>query len=84
MIATQPHECAKCRQRWGGLNTSHCSACHQTFTGLTAFDKHRDGNHAHGTRHCVAPQSVGLVDAGRGYPCWGHPSTGEWSWGEPA
>ena len=38
------HAAACCGARFGGLNTAHCSGCHQTFTGLTAFDKNRDGN----------------------------------------
>lgn len=67
--------CSRCDAWWGGLNTSHCSACHQTFTGLSAFDKHRTGSHANSTRHCVAPESVGLVDAGRAYPCWAFEGT---------
>lgn len=69
----QPHSCNGCDARWGGYNTSHCSACHQTFTGLTAFDKHRDGNHANSTRRCLPPDLVGLIDSGRDYPCWGFP-----------
>ncbi|GAS98826.1 uncharacterized protein RMCC_5791 [Mycolicibacterium canariasense] len=68
--------CARCTNRWGGLNTAHCGACHQTFTTTSAFDKHRDGNHAQGTRHCVDPSTVGLVNAGRAYPCWGWPNDG--------
>lgn len=75
--------CGRCSNRWGGLNTAHCPRCHQTFTGLTAFDKHRDGNHAHGTRHCVDPAKVGLVDAGRGYPCWGQPGGETDFWRNP-
>jgi hypothetical protein len=80
-------ECGTCHSWWTGQLTSHCSGCHRTFTGLTAFDAHRDGNHANGTRHCVDPatltdskgQPAPLVDAGRSYPCWGYPSDGtEW------
>ncbi|WP_437340034.1 FDXHR family putative zinc-binding protein [Mycolicibacterium conceptionense] len=73
----QPHGCAGCDARWGGYNTSHCSGCHRTFTGLTAFDRHRDGDHANSTRHCVSPESVGLIEAGRAYPCWGFPGDPE-------
>ncbi len=65
--------CGRCSSRWNGLETSHCAACHQTFTGETAFNKHRAGSHGRGTRHCVEPVSVGLVDAGRAYLCWGLP-----------
>lgn len=71
---SQPHECAGCDNRWGGLNTAHCAACHRTFTSPTAFDKHRAGKFTDDTRHCEDPASVGLVDAARAYPCWGQPS----------
>ena len=71
------HGCTRCTNRWGGLNTAHCAACHETFTGLTAFDAHRTGSHAKSTRHCANPTDVGLVNAGRAYPCWGFPSDGK-------
>lgn len=92
--AKLPYECAKCHTRWGGLNTSHCSACHITTTGITAFDAHRTGSHTatgeaiidkgktepRGPRRCLPPESVGLVDAGRAYPCWGLPNDGrDWA-----
>lgn len=71
----------RCGAWWSGLNTCHCSAkkCHQTFTGIGAFNKHRAGSHA-GTRYCVDPAIVGLVDAGRNYPCWGSPDEDD-RWG---
>jgi hypothetical protein len=69
--------CPRCRNEWGGLKTAHCTVCHQTFTTVGAFDKHRDGSHADDTRHCVDPESVGLVNAGRAYPCWGFPGRDE-------
>lgn len=65
--------CPRCDARWGGLKTCHCTGCHQTFTVQSAADKHRAGKHTNDTRHCVDPASVGLVDAGRSYPCWGFP-----------
>jgi hypothetical protein len=68
--------CARCRARWGGLKTAHCSACHETFTVVAAFDKHRAGSHARG-RYCLDPAAVGLVDAGRAYRCWGFPGRDE-------
>ena len=70
--------CARCPARWGGLKTAHCDACHQTFTVVAAFDKHRAGSHTHDDRHCLDPAAVGLVDAGRAYPCWGFPGRGEY------
>jgi len=73
------HTCSKCDSVWGGLNTAHCTACHHTFSGITAFDKHRTGSHVTG-RYCLTPTEVGLVDSGRAYPCWGFPGGDEhWS-----
>jgi hypothetical protein len=51
-------ECGGCGERWTGLTPCHCPACHRTFSGITAFDKHRDGNHARGTRHCLDPATM--------------------------
>ncbi len=67
--------CPKCRLGWSGLSTAHCTACHRTFTTIGAFDRHRTGSHAKDTRSCLAPDTVGLVDAGRLYPCWGYAPT---------
>ena len=71
-------ECSRCDNWWAGLSPHHCGSCHQTFTSLTAFDAHRDGNHAHDTRHCVDPSTVGLVRKNRAYPCWGFKAHVEW------
>lgn len=49
--------------------------CHQTFSSLSAFDKHRDGSHSQATRHCLEPVAAGLVDARRNYPCWSLPGS---------
>jgi hypothetical protein len=65
-----PHHCGKCDNRWHGYNTAHCGACHQTFTAVTAFDKHRTGSHSRGTRRCLPPAEAGLVLSSRSYPCW--------------
>lgn len=83
------HSCGSCAARWGGLSTAHCGACHVTFTGVWAFDAHRIGQHeptgkpgrnvTPGPRRCADPETVGLTDAGRGYPCWGFP-TGDERW----
>ena len=62
---------AECGKWWTGLSVHHCSGCHETFTGLSTFDMHRTGSHPKGTRECQPPESVGLVDMGRKYPCWG-------------
>lgn len=72
-----PHPCSGCTARWGGLLTAHCAACHLTFTGITAWEKHRAGKPARG-RYCLDPAAVGLIDAGRSYPCWANPGTYEY------
>lgn len=69
--------CVRCGAQWGGLKTAHCATCHQTFTTVANFDCHRAGSHSVDTRHCVPPLSVGLVHAGRDYPCWGQPGRTE-------
>lgn len=65
--------CPRCQARWSGFKTAHCTSCHETFTTVSAFDKHRAGQHDNDTRHCLNPATVGLVPARRTYPCWGHP-----------
>lgn len=69
--------CPRCDAWWSGLNTCHCSVCHHTLTGYTAFDAHRAGSHAKGERHCLTMEESGMVDAGRGYPCWTIPGKAE-------
>lgn len=63
-----PHNC-QCGARWAGANTSHCGNCHDTFSGVSTFDRHRrDGR-------CVAPYHVGMsLIPGRAYDCWGYPA----------
>lgn len=77
------YTCGGCDMTWSALSVCHCSGCHQNFSGLTAFDKHRDGQHGGfraDTRYCRDPEEVGLVDSGRAYPCWGFPYDGEKWW----
>jgi hypothetical protein len=62
-----------CGAEFSGLKTAHCTVCHATFSTVPAFDKHRAGSHTNDTRHCLRPESVGLVSADRAYPCWGYP-----------
>lgn len=78
-MAALPHHCTRCDARWGGSLTAHCSGCHITVTGLTAFDKHRDGSHAKG-RFCLTPEDAGLVITNRLYPCFGLPGAETHYW----
>lgn len=66
MVAT----CSGCPTRWTGLKISHCGSCHQTFSSVRHFDRHRrDGR-------CLDPESVGLTIGGRGYWSTGWPTPG--------
>ncbi|WP_439332433.1 FDXHR family putative zinc-binding protein [Saccharopolyspora antimicrobica] len=47
--------CGGCSSRWTGVSRCHCSGCHQTFSGVTAFDKHRNRS------KCREPSKLGLV-----------------------
>ncbi len=63
-----------------GLNICHCAGCHETFTSVSAFDKHQhlddDGNAI-----CTDPMSVLRQDGAAwfavtrrtpaGWPAWG-------------
>jgi len=61
-------ECNGCAHRWTGLSACHCPACHRTFTGIGAFDRHRCAG------ACQPPANVGLVRIRRGrWQGWGQP-----------
>lgn len=49
----------RCGSRWTGENRSHCSACHNTFGGVTSFDSHRYGD-IEKERKCRKPEKMGL------------------------
>lgn len=67
--------CPRCPNWWTGTRSGHCTACHRSFTSIAAFDKHRSGSHAHGKRHCVDPETAGLVPADREWLGWSLPGT---------
>lgn len=68
-----PHRCGGCHRKWSGYRTCHCAAaCHETFTSVTAFDRHRPD-----PAGCADPAAVGLVQVDRaGYQVWGWPDPG--------
>jgi hypothetical protein len=60
-----------CDARWTGLDTAHCANCHENFSDVAGFDRHRRYG------KCLDPAT--LVDrggarvfreAGRVFPCW--------------
>jgi hypothetical protein len=75
--------CNGCRNWRTGLGAAHCSSCHQTFTGVSAFEMHRASSHAGGTRHRLDPATVRsertgeplLVSADKPWVGWSRPGT---------
>jgi len=59
--------CGGCPSRWSGLARAHCSACHLTFTGVSAFDRHRSADD-----ECLDPTTLGMVL--RPGALWGAPA----------
>jgi hypothetical protein len=47
--------CSVCGKAWTGHSRCHCGACHQNFSSVSAFDKHRRDF------HCRPPGECGLV-----------------------
>lgn len=64
MSGTARIEC-RCGAWWTGSGRCHCGGCHETFSGLTAFDRHRTQDGEHGT--CWPPAERGLEVAERPY-----------------
>jgi hypothetical protein len=48
--------CGGCEATWGGLGRAHCAGCHQTFSVVSLFDKHRSTRGPHGS--CREPGSM--------------------------
>ncbi|MFE6785154.1 hypothetical protein ACFVFF_23145 [Streptomyces sp. NPDC057680] len=72
-----------CGQWWTGHTRSHCPVCHRTFSVDSAADKHRKGAYG-GGRHCVDPQTVGLVAVQKPYgTLWQNPGS-DTTWFSPA
>lgn len=46
--------CGGCDNTWTGVSRCHCSACHQTFGGISTFDQHRKRD------SCLQAESLGL------------------------
>lgn len=45
-----------CGKTWSGNGVAHCSGCHENFSGVGLFDRHRSITGAHGT--CVPPDQL--------------------------
>lgn len=50
----------RCGAIWTGLGRCHCSGCHITVGGITAFDAHRRSG------KCLKPKTIGLHENDQG------------------
>lgn len=41
-----------CGRHWSGLSQAHCTVCHEHFSSVAGFDRHRT------TGRCVPPSNV--------------------------
>lgn len=76
--------CKKCDATWTGARIEHCAVCHGTFTGATAGDMHRVGDHGiwegPDRRRCLAAAEMtdkGMAQNDRGQWTTGR-SDGAW------
>ena len=70
---------SRTKAKLGTGRSCMCPTCGEYFTALSSFDRHRVGEH--GSKVCVAPESVGLEVKTRGSNTyWGMPDTtgGDW------
>lgn len=77
--------CRLCAATWTGTRIEHCTVCHGTFTGSTAGDMHRVGDHGvwegPDRRRCLTPAEMigkGMTQNGRGIWCTGKPVERWW------
>lgn len=54
--------CSGCNSVWTGLNRCHCSKCHETFGGVSSFDKHLQPRR----KKCIYPEKLGLTQNEQG------------------
>lgn len=59
--------CGGCASKWTGTQPCHCSACHETFSGITTFDAHRQANAHRGK--CRKPTRMGFIQNEKGLWC---------------
>lgn len=55
--------CGGCNKKWTGMLACHCSNCHESFSGITTFDLHREATGERG--RCKKPSRLGLVSNDR-------------------
>lgn len=70
---TLQHGCGRCPKRWNGKKTAHCAGCHETFSGPSAFDQHRDAGVCNSARG-MKVRGLALQQRA-GYLVWGYAQT---------
>lgn len=58
-----------CGKEWSGTRACHCGGCHETFSGIALFDKHRSQYGEHG--RCLDPATLAGVELRDGV--WSRP-----------
>lgn len=79
--------CRNCGKEWTGKRIEHCTVCHESFTGTTAGDRHRVGDHdvwdGPNRRRCLSAEE--MITRGLRCNALGLWSTGSGTWyGSPA
>jgi hypothetical protein len=68
-----------CGRTWTGLSQAHCSSgCHEHFSSVTGFDRHR------ATGRCVPPEAVRRSDGGPYFKAVEGPFGVTWTRDDPA
>lgn len=63
--------CGGCAATWTGLKVCHCAGCHETFSVVSWFDRHRVRG------KCINPARV-LVSEEDGRPAMKKDTHGKW------
>jgi hypothetical protein len=69
----------KCGATWTGKRLEHCTACHETFTGTSAGDRHRTGAYFPLERRCLTSDEMrakGMAQNKHGH--WGNGGESPW------
>lgn len=71
-MPNHPNTCGGCDATWTGTRPCHCAACHNTFSGLQHFDRHRYANHG-----CIDPATIPGIEYRNGM--WRGPQNNPWT-----
>ena len=72
------YSCSKCPSLWSGLAQCHCSSCCLTFSGLTAFDRHRSLGKCKKPSEMVNSEGEPVFEL-RDSGIWAFPSDTDWN-----